>query len=121
MPRFLAITYGTGGPEPTPDAYENLGKLTQEGFEQGWLIDTGAMTAAEAAVKLSHVDGKFSVTDGPFTESKELVAGYAIFDVATYEDAIELSRRFYEIMGGGTGELRQMFSPEELGGGPPQG
>ncbi|MGE5594530.1 MAG: YciI family protein, partial [Hyphomicrobiales bacterium] len=78
--RFLMITYGDGG-EPTPEQLENLGKLSQEGFQAGWLVDTGGITAAESAPKVRYANGQFTVTDGPFAESKEVIAGYAIVEV----------------------------------------
>jgi hypothetical protein len=50
------------------------------------------------------------VTDGPFTESKELIAGFAILEAASKAEAIELTRRFLDVAGGGECELRQVFT-----------
>ena len=47
--------------------------------------------------------------DGPFTESKELIAGWAIIEVYSRDEAIEASRRFYKIVGDGEGEIRQIM------------
>lgn len=112
--KFLAITY-PDGTEPTPEAMAGLGTLMEEGMSKGWLLDTGGIAIEKAATKVSHQDGTFTVTDGPFTEAKELIAGYAILQADSKEEVLELVRRFYETMGGGEGELRQMFGPDEFG------
>ena len=52
------------------------------------------------------------MTDGPFAESKELVAGYAILEVKSKEEAIDLGRRFIQIAGDGESELHQIMEPE---------
>jgi hypothetical protein len=53
--------------------------------------------------------GKFTIMDGPFTESKELVAGFAIVEVNSFEEAVEVSKRFYKVAGDGEGEIRQII------------
>jgi len=111
--RFLAITYPDSA-EPTPESMQALMKLQQDGTEAGWLVETGAITAAESAPKLHFENGEFSVVDGPFAESKEVVAGYAILQVNSKEEAIALTRRFYEVIGHGKGELRRLYSQVEF-------
>ena len=54
------------------------------------------------------------MTDGPFTESKELVAGFAILEAASKQEAIELTRKFLEVAGGGECELRQVFTAADV-------
>ena len=63
-------------------------------------------------VKLAN--DKFTVIDGPFTESKELVASYALFQVKTMDEAIPWTRRFLEVLGGGECELRPIFEAEDF-------
>jgi hypothetical protein len=53
--------------------------------------------------------GNFMVTDGPFTETKELIAGFAIIEVGSREEAIEASRRFFKVAGDGQGEIRRIM------------
>jgi hypothetical protein len=53
--------------------------------------------------------GKVTITDGPFTESKELVAGFALLEAPSKEAAIEMTRRFLEIAGEGECEVRQVY------------
>ncbi|WP_242659173.1 YciI family protein [Thermostaphylospora chromogena] len=55
--------------------------------------------------------GEITVTDGPFTEAKEAVVGFALVEVRSKEEAIELARRFRKIAGDGVSEIRQVFGP----------
>ena len=113
--KFLMITYANeNSPEPTPEHLAEIGKLSMEGMQAGWLLDTGGITAGESATKVRYADGEFTVTDGPYAESKELIAGYALVEVASKEEALALSRRFYEVMGGGEGEVRAMYSQADM-------
>ena len=59
-------------------------------------------------------DGKVTVIDGPFTESKELVASYALFQVKSMDEAIHWTTRFLEVLGQGECELRPIFEPEDF-------
>jgi hypothetical protein len=88
--------YEAGEP-PKQELVEAIGRITQEMIQKGILIDTGGLlpSSAGARVRVSH--GKVTVLDGPFTEAKELVGGYAIMQVATRAEAIELGRRFMEL------------------------
>jgi len=109
--RFLCL-YKSAKPEGTPPTQkemEEMGKLIEEGFKSGWLLATeGCLPSALGArVKLS--GGKFSVTDGPFTEAKELVGGFALIWAKSKEEAIELTRNFLKIAGDGESEIRQVY------------
>ena len=69
---------------------------------------TGCSRARRAPrVRLS--GGKLTVTDGPFTETKELIAGFAIVQVKSKREAIELAERFLKLAGDGESEIRQMY------------
>lgn len=86
-----------------------MGKLIDEAMKAGWLISTeGCLpTATGARVRLS--DGKFVVTDGPFAETKEVVGGFAIIQASSKQEAIELTKHFLEVAGGGESEIRQLY------------
>ena len=56
--------------------------------------------------------GKITVTDGPFTESKETILSFALVEVRSKEEAIELAKRFWQIVGNGEGAIRQVYGPE---------
>jgi hypothetical protein len=53
-----------------------------------------------------------TLTDGPFSESKEVIVSFALLDVRSRDEAIELARRFWKIAGDGEGDIRQVFGPE---------
>lgn len=98
-----------------------IAKLGEEATRAGTLIETGGLyqSAAGARVRLS--GGKIAVTDGPFTEAKEVVGGYAIYDVKSQEEAIEATSRFMELhrehWSGwvGESEIRQIFDASNFG------
>ena len=86
-----------------------MGKLIEEAMKAGWLLSTeGCLPSAKGArVRLS--DGKYTVTDGPFTEAKELIGGFAIIQANSKEEAIEHTKYFLQVAGGGETEIRQLY------------
>ena len=77
--------------------YEEMGKFIEETTKSGNFVGGAGLqpTSAGARVKLSK--GKISVVDGPFSESKEIVGGYAIMEAKTREEALDLARRFMDL------------------------
>lgn len=111
--RFLCL-YKSAKPEGTPPTQkemEEMGKLIEEGMKSGWLLSTeGCLpTALGARVRLSN--GKFTVTDGPFTEAKEVVGGFALIQAKSKQEAIELTKDFLKLAGDGESEIRQVYEP----------
>ena len=92
-----------------------LGRLTEDSKKSGVLVTTGGVSAKGTRVRLA--GGKFSVTDGPFIEAKELMGGFAVIQVPTLEDAVAWAKRFRAIVGEGETELVQIFGPEDFGSG----
>ncbi len=109
--RFLMTTHPSDTP-PTPAQMAAIGQLTVEMMQSGKLLDTGGIQFHGSEVK--YHDGEFTVTDGPFAEAKELIAGFAIVNAESREEAFALSKRFFEAAGNGTGEVRQLFSPDDF-------
>lgn len=97
---------------PTPEMMEEMGKFIQEATQAGVVVSTGALQPKGTRLQLS--GGKFTVTDGPFIELKELLAGFAIIRVKSLEEAIEWSKRFRKIVGEGESEIVQLFGPEDF-------
>jgi hypothetical protein len=97
----------------------DMGRLIGEATKAGWLIATeGCLPSTEGArVRLS--DGKFIVTDGPFTETKEVVGGFAIIQASSKQEAIERTKYFLQVAGGGETELRQLYEPPAATSGRP--
>ena len=117
--RFLSIykSVETGQP-PTPAEMARMGKLIEEGMKAGYLLSVeGCLPSATGArVRLS--GDQVSVTDGPFTESKEVVGGLAVLQVRSKEEAIERAKEFLRVAGPGECELRQLYDAEEAAEGP---
>ncbi|HEY6066869.1 MAG TPA: YciI family protein [Thermoanaerobaculia bacterium] len=93
---------------PTEREMAAVGQLIEEFAKAGVLIATDGLqsSAKGARVRIDH--GKLTVTDGPFTETKEVIGGYAILNAKSKEEAIELTKRFLSVMGAGECEIRQM-------------
>ena len=110
--RFMTL-YKPGrdasGP-PSQQEIAAMGRFIAQLTKEGVLIATDGLqsSAKGARVRISS-GGRFTVTDGPFTEAKELIAGYAIIDVESKAEAIELTKRFLAVMGEGESEVRQMM------------
>jgi hypothetical protein len=105
------------GPPPKP-LMDAIAKLSEEAVQAGTMLGNGGLgpTALGARVRLS--GGKLTVTDGPFAEAKEVIGGYAQFELKSKEEAIEGARRFMELHKKhwpdweGETEIRQMMGPE---------
>ena len=91
--------------QPDETQMAAMGQLIGELMSAGVLLDTGGVSDGGSSLRVRRADGKVTVTDGPFTESKELVGGFAVFKVNSRDEAIALTRRFLEIAGDGTSEL----------------
>lgn len=99
-------------PEPTPEMMAEMGAFIAEATKAGVLVATGALLPTGTRLRLSN--GKFTVTDGPFIELKELLAGFAVVEVPSLEEAIEWAKRFRVIVGDGESEIVQVFSAEDM-------
>ena len=110
--RFLSIYKTAERPTPpTPEEMAAMGKLIEEGMKAGWLLATEGCLPTSLGVKVRRSSGKLSVNDGPFTEAKEVVGGFAILKTNSKEEAIDLARKFLEVAGDGECELRQIYEP----------
>jgi hypothetical protein len=96
--RFMMIVKSKENSGPPPkELMEAMGKLAEEATKAGEMIESGglASTATGSRVRLS--DGKITVTDGPFTEAKEVFGGYAVFELKSKDEAIKNTLRFMEV------------------------
>jgi hypothetical protein len=108
--RFLMTTNG-GGTPPDEAMFAEMGKLVDELARAGVLLATGGL---DHGAHIRSAGGKVTITDGPFTEAKEVIVSFALIDVRSKEEALELSKRFWQIAGDGEGDVRQVFGPENL-------
>jgi hypothetical protein len=77
--------------------HEDMGKFIEETTKSGNFISGAGLQPSSAGTRVALRKGKIAVIDGPFTESKEIVGGYAIIDAKSHEEALALARRFMEI------------------------
>ena len=106
--RFL-MTVNAGASAPDEQMYAEMGKFVEELTRSGVLLATGGL---DAGTHVSSSGGKITLTDGPFSESKEVIVSFALLDVRSKDEAVELARRFWKIVGDGEGDIRQVFGPE---------
>jgi hypothetical protein len=97
------------GEMPDPGLMQRMGEFMEEVTKAGILLASDGLQPSRFGKRIKLDGGKVSVTDGPFTESKELVASYALFETKTYEEAVEWTTRFLKVLGGGECELRPIY------------
>jgi len=108
--RFLSIYKAaeTNVP-PTQDEMDAMGRLIEKSMKSGVLLATEGCLPSITGARIRLEKGKVTITDGPFTESKELIAGFALLQTNSKEEAIEACKEFLSVAGGGECELRQIY------------
>ena len=95
--------------QPTEEQMAAMGKLIGDMAKAGTLVMTDGLQHSSKGARVSiNSDGSFKVVDGPFTEAKEIIGGYAIINAKSKAEAIELTKTFLRVMGEGESEIRQM-------------
>ncbi len=96
--RFLGLVRTTEGqgapPRPMMDA---MGKFIESSLADGSLIQTGGLAATSGGARIRQSGGRLHLTDGPFTETKEVIGGYAILEAPSREAAVEIMRKFMQL------------------------
>lgn len=110
--RYLALWNPDRNQGPTPEGMAAMDALIQREAKAGVLLTTGGLKPGRT--RMVSKDGKVSVTDGPFAESKEVIGGFAIIEAPSHEEALAAARRFIAVAGNGTCELHAMFGPEDF-------
>jgi hypothetical protein len=119
--RFMIIRKADAETEagalPTHELIAEMGKYHEEMVKAGVILSGDGLRPSALGARVKFSAGKPSVTDGPFTETKELVAGFSIIEVRSREEAIEWVKRWPPIDGHGEVELeiRQLLEPEDFG------
>jgi hypothetical protein len=109
--KFLCL-YKSAKPEGTPPTQEEMstmGKLIEEWTKAGKLIASEGCLPSAMGARIRKSGEKFNVVDGPFTESKEVVGGFALIRAASKAEAIEFVKEFLIVAGDGETELRQVW------------
>jgi hypothetical protein len=87
------------GPQPAPELFAQMGKLIDDMTKAGVLVATGGFGPNSKGVRLSFERGKMRVIDGPFAEAKELIAGFALVEVESLDEAIRWAEPFAKLVG----------------------
>ena len=114
--RFLSMirVKENSGMVPSEQLMTDMGKLIEEMTRAGTLVNTAGLRPSSEGVRVRISRGKLSTTDGPFTETKEVIGGYAILEARSKEEAIELTKRFLLVHGDEWEiecEVRQLDAP----------
>jgi hypothetical protein len=120
MQFMMLVKHAENCGAPPKELMDAMAKLSDEAVRAGTIRGSGGLapTAKSTRVRLS--GGQIKVTDGPFTEAKEIIGGYAVFELNSKEEAIEGAVRFMELHKKhwpgweGETEIRQIFGPEDF-------
>jgi hypothetical protein len=82
---------------PTPALLQAVGKLADREIKAGRMIDTGGLMPLATGAQVRIADSKLSVIDGPFVEAKEVIGGYAIFELRDKEEALAMAKEFMQL------------------------
>jgi hypothetical protein len=99
--RFLSMIRinENNGQQPSEQLMADMGRLMEEMTRAGVLLDTAGLRPTAEGVIVKLKDGKTSVVDGPFTEAKEVIGGFALLKAGSMEEAIALTQRFLRVHG----------------------
>ncbi|UFX44881.1 YciI family protein [Bradyrhizobium sp. 41S5] len=96
--RFMSIVTSPQSPaQPTPALLDAMHKLADREIKAGRMVDTGGLMPLATGAQVRIVDGHLSVVDGPFVEAKEVIGGYAIFELGSKEEAVALAVEFMQL------------------------
>jgi hypothetical protein len=120
--RFLGLLkadeHSESGTPPDPELMARMGPFIEEITKAGVLVATNGLLPSSQGARVKLSGDKVTVTDGPFTESKELVASYAILETNSMAEAIEWTKKFLKVLGGGECEIRPIFEAPGCSGDP---
>lgn len=114
MGMLRADAASEAGAPPSQDLMERMGTFVAEMASAGVMLGGDGLHPTAKGKRVKLAGGKFTVMDGPFTESKELIASYALFQVKTMEEAVHWTKRFLEVLGTGECELRPILEAEDF-------
>jgi hypothetical protein len=115
--RFLSMIRldETTGQVPSEQLMHDMGKLMDEMTREGTLVRTAGLRPTKEGARVRLRKGRLSTVDGPFTETKEVIGGFAILEAKSMQEAVELTKRFLQIHGDAWElecEVRPLDGPE---------
>ena len=114
--KFMVMIKGPENAGPPPqELIASIAKLSERAAQAGVGVESGGLLPSAMGARIRVAKGSINVTDGPFTEAKEIIGGYAVYTVNSKEEAVEWTRRFMELHTThwpgweGEAEIRQIF------------
>ena len=95
--RYLFVVKSGKGAEPTPALMEAMHKMARREIEAGRMLDDGGLVPLAMGCQVSIEKGELKVIDGPFIEAKEMIGGYAIFELRDKEEALASAKEFMQL------------------------
>jgi hypothetical protein len=117
---MMLVKSGENKGLPPKELMDAIAKLAEEANNNGTMIASGGLAPTSMSTRVRVSRGQLTTTDGPFTEAKEVVGGYAVFELKSKEEAIEGALRFMELHKKhwpgweGETEIRQIFGPDDF-------
>jgi hypothetical protein len=109
MKFLLTYRQDPNAPPPTAEKMAEIAAYSDANTKNGIVFLTGGIIRAGKGTRVAQNKEKFSFTDGPFAETKELIDGFAIVNADSPAAAIEIAREFMKVAGDGEGEILQIF------------
>jgi hypothetical protein len=95
--RFMFIVKSAHSGPPTPELMAAMQKLADREIKAGRMLDNGGLMPVSTGAQVRVTNGKLSVVDGPFVEAKEVIGGYAIFELPGKEEALASAKEFMQL------------------------
>ena len=117
---MMMVKHGENSAPPPKALMDAMEHISQEAINNGAMVISGGLAATAQSNRVRLTGGTISVIDGPFTETKEVVGGFAIFDLKSKEEALEGAKHFMDLHRQhwpgweGETEVRQLYGPEEF-------
>lgn len=117
---MMLVKHAENYGQPPKELMDAIGKLSEEAVKAGTMVQAGGLAPTAMSTRVRVARGQVTATDGPFTEAKEVVGGFAIFDLKSKKEAIEGAERFMELHRKhwpgweGETEVRQIFGPDDF-------
>ena|SRR5947209_4950278 len=120
MKFMMIVKHKEGQGFPPPELMAAIDKQGQEAAKAGTMLGSGGLKPTDTGARVILSNGKVSVVDGPFAEAKEIIGGYAQFELKSREEAVESAVQFMELHRKywpgweGETEVRQMYGPDDF-------
>lgn len=120
MKFMMIVKHKEGQGFPPKELMDAMAAISEDAAKSGTLLGNGGLKPTDAGARVRLAGGKLTVIDGPFTEAKEIIGGYAQFELKSREEAVQSAVQFMELHKKywpgweGETEVREMYSPQEF-------